>query len=341
MQTWYYSTNGERQGPVSFEELKTLAARGTLDAVRDLAWTEGMSDWKPSGQVPGLFAASAMATADGFNPYAAPATASQDLLAPVPTSNLTEINPGSYSLDVMGVLRRAMEITNRHFGAILGIGVVYMILTIVIEAGLEFLNKQLGQGSTGILPGGLWSDSPYAHEYSHPVIMLVSWAATTFLQLGLTRVALNFASGEESSVAMLFGQGDKLLRAIGAGFLYYLMVAAGLVLLIVPGVYLALRFVMYQDAIVDKNMGIMESFRYSSELTRNNKFSLLGLGLLSLLVVLAGALALLVGLIYAIPVVTIAFAVAYRSLQFGSRALADHPGTKTPLLRGICQQNRS
>lgn len=338
MQTWYYSSNGERRGPVSFEELQALASRGALDAVRDLAWTEGMSDWKPSGQVPGLFASASMATADGFNPYAAPSTASQDLLAPVPACDVPEINPGTYPLEVMRVLSRAMEITNRHFGPVLGIGVVYLILTMIIEGGFEFLNKQLGLGSLGLLPGGILPDSPYALEYSHPVISLISWMASTFLQLGLTRIALNFASGDESSVAMLFGQGDKLLRALGAGILYYLMVAAGLVLLIVPGVYLALRFVMYQDAIVDKNMGVMEALKYSSELTRNNKFSLFGLGLMSILVILAGALALLVGMIYAIPVVTIAFALAYRSLQYGPRAMADKPGTGTPMLQGLSRQ---
>ena len=335
MQTWYYSNKGERQGPVSFEELRTLAASGTLDPHADLAWTEGMNDWKPCGQVPGLFAGNSMATAEGFNPYAAPGTASQNLLAPVSASDLVEITPGTYPVDIVGVLRRAMELTNRRFGLILGIGVVYLILTGAVQGGLEFLSRQMGLSSVGILPGGLLAGSPLAKQYAHPVIALVSWAITTFLQLGLTRVALNLASGDEVSVGTLFSQGDKLLRSLGAGILYFLVVAAGLLLLIVPGVYLALKFSMYQSALVDKNMGVIEAFKYSSRLTQNNKLSLIGLGLLSILVVLAGALALLVGLIYAIPVVTIALALAYRALQFGPAAMADRPGTRTPMLEGI------
>lgn len=93
MQTWYYSSNGERQGPVSFEELKALARQGRLDPVKDLAWTEGMSDWNPSGQVAGLYE-DAPANAAAFNPYAVPGTASHDLLAPLPAAKLRKFPPG-------------------------------------------------------------------------------------------------------------------------------------------------------------------------------------------------------------------------------------------------------
>ena len=135
---WFYSNKGERQGPVSFEELKTLAARGTLDAARDLAWTEGMEDWMPSGQVPGLFAGNPAGSGEAFNPYAAPFTASEDLLAPITSAGVSDITPGTYSMEVFPVLGRSMELTNRSFGTILGIGVVYFILTMVIGMGFEF-----------------------------------------------------------------------------------------------------------------------------------------------------------------------------------------------------------
>lgn len=338
MQTWYYSNNGQQHGPVSLDELKALASKGTLDRHRDLAWTEGMNAWVPAGEVSGLFAENPTAAAGEFNPYAVPSTASRDLLAPHIPGEMAEITPGSYPLEIMRVLSRAMEITNRNFGSILGIGIVYIILTALIEGGLSWLNSYLGLGSTGLLPGGIGAGSPYAQEFANPVISIVSWMAALFFQVGLTRVALNFASGDEASVATLFSQGDKLLRSIGAGILYYLIVVAGLLLLIVPGVYLALRLVMYQDAIVDRNMGIMEAFRYSSELTKNNKLSLLAFCILCMLVVVAGVLALVVGIIYAIPVVTVAFPLVYRVLQYGPAAMTDKPGTRIPLLQGISPQ---
>jgi uncharacterized membrane protein len=122
---------------------------------------------------------------------------------------------------------------------------------------------------------------------------------------------------------------------VGASILYYLMVFIGILLLVVPGIYLALRFMHYQTAIVDRNMGVIDSLSYSSSITTNNRLNLFLLGLLSFAIAIAGMLALVVGLIFAIPVIWLAALVAYRWMQYGSRAVEDHPGTTTPLLSGV------
>lgn len=46
MSEWYYSERDERRGPVSLEELRQLIESGKV-APDELAWTEGMPDWKP------------------------------------------------------------------------------------------------------------------------------------------------------------------------------------------------------------------------------------------------------------------------------------------------------
>lgn len=51
--SWYYVHQGTRHGPVSFAEIKTLAAAGRLSA-EDQVWREGMADWAPAGNVPEL-----------------------------------------------------------------------------------------------------------------------------------------------------------------------------------------------------------------------------------------------------------------------------------------------
>ena len=53
---WYYSKNGQRQGPVDSEELKKLTATGQLQAT-DLIWKEGMGQWTEAKKVKGLFPA--------------------------------------------------------------------------------------------------------------------------------------------------------------------------------------------------------------------------------------------------------------------------------------------
>ncbi len=52
---WYYTVNGDRQGPVSAAELKQLATDGTIGP-DDLVWKEGMAEWAPAKNIKGLFA---------------------------------------------------------------------------------------------------------------------------------------------------------------------------------------------------------------------------------------------------------------------------------------------
>ncbi|HJZ93541.1 MAG TPA: GYF domain-containing protein [Gemmataceae bacterium] len=53
-QEWYYSVNGDRQGPITAAELKKLAEAGTLKGT-DLVWKDGMADWAQAKTIKGLF----------------------------------------------------------------------------------------------------------------------------------------------------------------------------------------------------------------------------------------------------------------------------------------------
>ena len=48
--SWYYAINQEQMGPVSEEELRNLAASGTV-TTETLVWQEGMPSWIPYSQI--------------------------------------------------------------------------------------------------------------------------------------------------------------------------------------------------------------------------------------------------------------------------------------------------
>lgn len=52
---WFYTRQGQQLGPVSFAGLQEKARGGELNPRLDMAWTQGMSDWKPSGEIEDLF----------------------------------------------------------------------------------------------------------------------------------------------------------------------------------------------------------------------------------------------------------------------------------------------
>lgn len=332
MSEWYYARGGQQTGPVSFETLRDAARSGQLDPAKDLVWNSGMKDWTPSGQIDGLFASPSAAPVvspqEGSNPYAAPQSS---LSEPVTSGHsIGEIEPGSVPLEPMDCVRRGFELTKRNFGVILLVGVVYVAILI----GSSIITG-IAQGASGQPQIPMDGGQPQLSGSAMAVVaitQILSQILSIYLSLGLTRIALNLVSGKPVEVGQLFGEGHKLLRALGASILYGLMVAFGFLLLIVPGIYLALRFGLYLNGIVDRDLGIMDSFSYSSRLTTNNRMNLFVLGLLSFLIVLAGMLACFVGIIFAGPVVWLASAVAYRWLQYGKKAVEDHPGTTTPVL---------
>jgi hypothetical protein len=70
---WYFIQNGTKHGPVAGTELKALAEAGKL-LPTDLVWKEGMSGWKPTSSVRGLFpAGAAAAPPPPPSPHATPA----------------------------------------------------------------------------------------------------------------------------------------------------------------------------------------------------------------------------------------------------------------------------
>ena len=61
---WYFATGGNRQGPISENELHARIASGEIKA-DTLVWNSGMADWTRAGAVPGLMGGGAPAMPPG------------------------------------------------------------------------------------------------------------------------------------------------------------------------------------------------------------------------------------------------------------------------------------
>jgi hypothetical protein len=51
---WYFDRDGERQGPVTSQQLRAMASRG-LVTPSTLVWRDGLDEWTPASKIPGLF----------------------------------------------------------------------------------------------------------------------------------------------------------------------------------------------------------------------------------------------------------------------------------------------
>jgi len=68
---WFFSRDGHQSGPITFAELKEKADEGALRPRHDLAWTAGMPEWQPVGEIEGLFERRVPTTTNVAQPLAA------------------------------------------------------------------------------------------------------------------------------------------------------------------------------------------------------------------------------------------------------------------------------
>jgi uncharacterized membrane protein len=157
------------------------------------------------------------------------------------------------------------------------------------------------------------------------LIGLASFVVALIVQLGLVRMYLDLAEGTEDKLGTLFSQRHVFWNYLGAAILYGLMVAFGLVLFIIPGLYLALKYQFFSYLIVDKNLGAMEALKKSAVMTEGVKWKLFLFSLAICGLNILGALVFVVGLLVTIPMSTMAFVFVYRTLR--DRVVVTSPET--------------
>ena len=148
--------------------------------------------------------------------------------------------------------------------------------------------------------------------------------------LGLIKISLNFCDSIKSKFGDLFSQYRLFFRFLFASLLYGLITFAGFILLVIPGIYLAMRLQFYRYFIVDKGSLVTESLKKSWEVTRGSAWNLFIFGLLLGLINLAGALVFLVGLFATLPTTFVAVAFVYRKLLAQLTPQAPTPAPPSP-----------
>lgn len=157
---------------------------------------------------------------------------------------------------------------------------------------------------------------------------LVGAAISNIISMGLTRISLRFADGQRANLSDLYADVARFFSFLFATILYVLIVAAGLLLLIVPGLMWMVRFGFYGYVVIDRGAGPLEALRKSAEITQGARWQVFLFGILVIGILIVGAIALLIGLFWAIPTTLVAAAVVYRRLLAateGTPAVAPAP----------------
>lgn len=151
-------------------------------------------------------------------------------------------------------------------------------------------------------------------NFMSSLVYIVGMIVNMIISMGLAKISITLARGGKPTWEDLYNQYPKIINYLIASILFVLMVLVGLILLVVPGIYLAIRFHMYSYLIVDKNLGAIEALKQSSVITKGSMWNLFLFWIVSIIVVIIGAILFFVGLLVAVPVVLVAGGYVYNKL---------------------------
>ena len=148
------------------------------------------------------------------------------------------------------------------------------------------------------------------------IISLIDTLVRIFVELGAVALLLVLVrTGKEGDIKEIFGQKEIFPQALLGQIIYGIMIVVGMILLVIPGIYVAVRFMFLPYIFVDQKLGWKEALAEASRLTEGRRWDLFVFSLALILLNIVGALLLLVGLLVTIPVSMIATTMMYEYLK--------------------------
>lgn len=143
----------------------------------------------------------------------------------------------------------------------------------------------------------------------------VMTALGSIVYAGYLAFLISYSKNDEVSFDELFVVDKRWIYFAFLVLIKSLLIFLGIILFVVPGVYLMLRFMFAELLVVDKGLAPVAALRASSEMTAGIKWKLLWFSIVSLAVLVLGLALFVVGAIPASIILSLAFIKLYRDLN--------------------------
>lgn len=230
-------------------------------------------------------------------------TQPQDFLAAEQEIEATAATTAQFSIG--GALSKAWAMTTGAKSAIwAGSAIMYLILLAIVAGGMTLLRTT----------GGDMSSTGLALNMLLPVIIDVCFVIFT---AGLLLMGIKKVAGESISWKMIFAGFTNAGKIIVATILQSLLIGVGFLLLVLPGIYLAVGYVMTIPLIVCEGLSPWQAMEKSRKAVHKVWWRVLGLYILMSIIFSVSAIPLGIGLIWTWPMFLILAGVVYWQL-FGA-----------------------
>lgn len=211
-----------------------------------------------------------------------------------------------HSIDLIRLFKFNFHQYKKYSSFIIGIAVTYYVLAIIPQVYIMIY-------------------SPDDPSTQLQILSAVLTVFQLFLSLGFLKIMLLLIDDGYVEVSDLFNNFAPFLPYIVAYLLYMIAVVIGLFLLILPGIFIAIRFQFYPYFILEGTHSAIAALQKSYYQTEDFTFELLLFGIVVIVLNILGALFFGIGIILTYPLTTMATAVIYKHLSSGVTAIPSDP----------------
>lgn len=146
------------------------------------------------------------------------------------------------------------------------------------------------------------------------ILSILAFIMGILVNIAQVKIGLRYCDGQKADFPDLYEGYPKFVDVLIGGILYGLLVLAGLILFIIPGIYWGIRYHFFVYLIIDRDMSPVEAIKKSGDMTRGIWWHLFVFWLAIIGINLIGAILCCVGLLFTIPITLVAIAYVYRTL---------------------------
>ncbi|GIZ11274.1 DUF975 family protein [Pseudomonas sp. NCCP-436] len=247
-----------------------------------------------------------MSDSPSHNPYAAPTS---DLLQPDAreTPSVEQALARSYDFSIGELLSESWSKVKGTKGIIIGGFLLFyavMFVATLIFGGIF--------GIFGIF--GVISENPFAALIGELLISLLASALAYPFMAGINMVGIRRAADQPLSFNEIFSHFGRTVPLVITALVMMALIYIGMILLLIPGLYLAVAYLLAIPLVVERGLSPWQALETSRKAISQHWFKVFGLFLLLSLILMLSAIPLGIGLIWSIPLLTVAMGVLYRTI---------------------------
>lgn len=205
-------------------------------------------------------------------------------------------------LSISDIFRKSLKSAKAQMWVLAGLIIGYSILSITLSAFAMPMQQSIG---------------------GKIIVNIVMILFSSLFTLGYIKNHFQALDGMEPQFSAYGQESRKVITYVIAVVLFSVIVTVGLLLFVIPGIYLGLRLQFFPAFIIEENAGSISSMKRSWQITQGHSGSLFLLFLAMVGIGIVGLCLFIVGIFFAIPITYQMYCASFRLLNTPLQYLND------------------